>query len=164
MTPDLISGRYYRILFASDLSRLLQGAITPEGRFHHSGQPAFYMSPTPDAAAIAVATYLRDGDAPRIIAPLKVTNARILDLRRDDVLAHLGLNGAEPSVLWQPQRAKGLPATSWAASDAARHADADGMIYTSRKDPTRWHLVLFRWNTGAGAAVQEDGPAQPFNP
>ena len=163
MIPDLISGRFYRILFAADQSRLLQGAITPEGRFHHSGQAALYMSPTPEAAKIVVATYLSDGDPPRIIAPLKVTNARVLDLRRGDVLAHLGLTGAEPSVLWQPQRAMGLPATSWAASDAVRGAGADGMIYTSRKDPARWHLVLFHWNTGA-AIVQEDGPAQPFHP
>ena len=109
-------------------------------------------------------TYLRDGDPARIIAPLKVTNARILHLRRPDVLAHLGLNGTEPSVLWQPQRALGSSATSWQASDAVRRAGADGMIYTSRKDPARWHLVLFQWNAKTGAVVQEDGPAQPFHP
>jgi RES domain-containing protein len=164
LIPETLSGRFYRILFAADQSRVLQGAILPEGRFHHSDQPALYMSPTPETAAIAVATYLRGDDPPRVITRLKVTNALILDLRRTDVLAHLGLTGAEPSVLWQPQRTQGLPATSWLASEAVRKAGADGMIYTSRKDPTRWHLVLFRWNSGAGAKVQEDGPAQPFQP
>jgi RES domain-containing protein len=164
LIAENLSGRFYRILFKADQSRILQGAITQEGRFHHSGQPALYMSPTPETAAIAVATYLRGDDPPRVIAPLKVTNACILDLRRTEVLAHLGLTGTEPSVLWQPQRALGLPATSWVASDAARQTGADGMIYTSRKDPTRWHLVLFRWNGGTDAKVQEDGPAQPFRP
>lgn len=164
MITDLLSGLFYRIIFAADQSRLLQGAITPEGRFHHSGQAAFYMSPTPDAAKIAVATYLRDGDPPRIIAALKVTKARILDLRRADVLMHLGLTGDEPSVLWLPERAKSLPATSWVASDAVRKAGADGMVYTSRKDPRRWHIVLFRWNQATGAQLLQNGPPMPFDP
>jgi len=38
-------------------------------------------------------------------------------------------------------------------SDTARKLDADGMIYTARTDPARWHLVLFRWNEHGGACV-----------
>ena len=141
-----LSGTFYRILFASDLPRLLQGAVTPEGRFHHDGEKALYMSPSPEAAAIAVATYLRPNDPPRVVQALTLANARVLDLRSATVLAGLGLDGAEASVLWQPQRAAGMAATSWRASDAARASGADGMIYLSRKDPARWHLVLFGWN------------------
>ena len=47
-------------------------------------------------------------------------------------------------------------------TDAARTAGADGMIYTARSEPTRWHLVLFRWNTN-GPILAPDGPAEPFS-
>ena len=146
-------GTFYRIVFTHDAPRLLDGVHSPEGRFHHSGQPALYMSPSPEAAAFAVATYLQPSDPPRVTARLRLTGARVVDLRDNDTLAALGLTN-EPSVEWQPERAQGLPATSWRASDAARATGADGMIYTSRKVPSRWHLVLFRWNQPGGALVE----------
>ena len=159
-----LSGTFYRILFARDLPRLLHGAVTPEGRFHHGGERALYMSPSPEAASSAVATYLRPDDPPRILQALTVAKARILDLRSARVLAALGLDGSEASVLWQPQRAAGMPATSWRASDAARASGADGMIYTSRKDPARWHLVLFDWNQTGRANVAAFGGPGEFQP
>jgi hypothetical protein len=55
-----------------------------------------------------------------------------------------------------------LPATSWIASDAARRAGADGMIYAARSDPTRWHVVLFRWNIPAGPIIRQSGSPIPF--
>ena len=141
-----LSGQFYRVIFARDLPNVLQGIRHPEGRFHHDGQPAIYMSPSPETAAIAVATYIRPGDPARITVPLGLDGANMLDFRRPDVEKSLGLTGGETSVTWQDQRAVGLPATSWLASDAARDAGADGMIYPSRKEPSRWHIVLFRWN------------------
>lgn len=64
---------------------------------------------------------------------------------------------------WLPERSAGLPATSWRASDAVRAAGADGMIYTARSAPHRWHLVLFRWNEGS-ARLAVDGAALPHRP
>ena len=157
-----VSGRFYRIIFASDRDAPLRGAHSPEGRFHHDGESALYMSPSLQAAAFAVASYLRPNDPPRLIQPLIVQNARVLDLRRAEVIRHLYLQGDEASIPWQPQRAIGLPATTWQASDAARTAGADGMIYTARTEPTRWHLVLFRWNTN-GPILAPDGPAELFS-
>jgi hypothetical protein len=37
------------------------------------------------------------------------------------------------------------------------------MIYASRKEPARWHLVLFRWNQPGGPKVAPNGPALPFD-
>ncbi len=157
LTP--LAGQFWRILYATDLPRLLLGAKTPEGRFHHSGQPALYLSPSPTDAAHAIATYLKPDDPPRIIVPLTLTVPRIADLRRPACLATLRLTGHESATPWQPQRAAGQPATTWAASDAARAAGADGMIYTARSAPTRWHLVLFHWTD---TTLRQNGPAQPF--
>ncbi len=159
-----LSGRFYRITFASDATRVLGGVIHPEGRFHHDGQPAFYASPTCQAAAIAVATYVKPDDAPRVLIPLKISAAKVFDLRNPETCASLGIEAHTPSVKWAEQRAKGEPATSWQASDAARKYGADGMIYTSRKDPNRWHIVLFNWNTDHGAQVRIAGTPERFLP
>lgn len=159
-----VAGRYWRSIFQKDVAYVLDGSRSAEGRYHHDGQPALYISPTIEYSRIAIDVYVRDDDPPRVIVPLKLTDARLADLRDRDTQRALGLNGSESSVLWQPQRAAGLPATSWLASDAARGAGADGIIYAARSDALRWHVVLFRWNAGAGAKVQEDGPAQPFQP
>jgi hypothetical protein len=69
-------------------------------------------------------------------------------------------------VPWLPERSAGRPATSWTASDAVRAAGLDGMIYTARSAPDRWHLVLFCWNAPGAARLAPDGPPlpQPANP
>ena len=159
-----LSGIFFRVLFAHSLPQLMQGAMAPEGRFHHDGQAAFYMSPSPKAAAIAVASYLRPDDPPRVVQALRVPGASVVDLRDSAVVARLGLQGHEAAVLWQPERAAGRAATSWRVSDAVRATPADGMIYISRSDPSRWHLVLFHLNKPGRAVVVPDGPAVEFHP
>jgi hypothetical protein len=161
MTPT-VSGVFWRSIFATDLERVLNGVKSPEGRYHHDGQSALYMSPAPEHSRTAINAYLRDGDAPRLIVPLAVTNANLADLRHPDTQRRLGLIGTETSVPWQPERAAGRPATSWIASDAARNASYDGIIYAARSDAARWHIALFRWNETTGPQVRQSGPPIPF--
>ncbi len=158
-----LEGTFYRVIFARDMVHLLSGANAPEGRFHHDGQAALYLSASPEGAAVAIATYLRPDDPPRVMVLLAVTSARILDLRQPDNLGALGLSGHEPSAKWQEERAQGLPATSWRASDSVRKAGADGMIYASRKAPELWHLVLFNWNQPGHAQVAAKGAPADFH-
>jgi hypothetical protein len=157
-----VPGLFWRSVFATDVKRVLNGVKSPEGRYHHDGQVALYMSPSPEYSRIALNAYLRDGDAPRLIVPLAVQNANLADLRQPDTQRALGLNGTEASVPWLPERAAGRPATSWIASDAARTAGYDGIIYAARSDATRWHIVLFRWNETTGPQVRQSGPPIPF--
>lgn len=157
-----LSGLFWRIVFAHDADHVLEGAAYPEGRFHHSGQPALYASPTQVGAAVAVKTYLRPDDKPRVIIGLQVDAAEVLDLRDHAVTAWLGIAPETPSVPWHDERAKGKPATSWLASDAVRKSGACGMIYASRKQPQRWHLVLFRWNQTGHAQVRLALGPQPW--
>ncbi|WP_342076770.1 RES family NAD+ phosphorylase [Yoonia sp. SS1-5] len=162
-----ISDMFYRIAFAGLADGVLNGAIHPEGRFHHDGQPALYASPSPQSAAVAIDIYLRADDPPRVLVALDIRSDRIIDLRDDATTRRLGIDPAWPSCPWADQRARGEPATSWKVSDAVRGSGADGMIYASRSVPSRWHLVLFRWNRGDGAQVRQHGapvswkPAQP---
>lgn len=107
-----------------------------------------------------MAPYLRPDDPPRLAFPLHI-RARIADLRDLATCAALGLQGVETAIPWLPERTAGLPATTWRASDSVRKAGADGMIYTARSAPDRWHLVLFRWNSPGAAVVRADGPPQP---
>lgn len=157
-----LNATLYRIIFEEYLGSVLDGVIHREGRFHHDGQKALYASPSPETAAIAIAIYLKPDDAPRLMVPLALSNARMVDLRDKRTCDALGIDPAWPSVPWAEERAAGLPATSWQASDAARAAGADGMIYASRRAPERWHVVLFSWNRGEGADLQVAGQPSPW--
>lgn len=157
-----LSGRFWRSIFAAEAGQVLRGARSIEGRYHHGGQPALYISPTPEHSRIAIEAYLRPGDPPRVIVPLDLANASLVDVRDAAVQRALGLTGAEAGTPWQPERSAELPATSWIASDAARACGADGMIYAARSDATRWHIVLFRWNVPGGATVLQNDPPIPF--
>ncbi len=160
MTP--ISGRFYRIIFESDLARVLEGVPNPEGRFHHDRQPALYLSPSHNAARVAIDSYYRSNDAARVIVPLKLSSANVLDFRKTATSDGLGLTGRETTVHWRRERRAKKPATSWRASDAARAAGADGMIYHSRKAPPLWHVVLFAWNQKGAPSLTQYGPTLPF--
>lgn len=43
-----ISGTFFRIVTADRRNHVLAPAQCPEGRFHHDGQPALYLSPRPE--------------------------------------------------------------------------------------------------------------------
>lgn len=130
---------------ASRADQALAPAISPEGRFHHDGQHALYVSPRPDWACHAIAPYVRPDDPPRVIVALHLADARLLDLRDPAHCAAFGIDPARAAVPWLPRRAKGLAAATWDVSDRARASGADGMIYTARSEPSRWHVVLFTW-------------------
>lgn len=143
-------GSFHRILFEADRQRCLERVPSGQGRFHHDGQPALYMSPHPDWAWLAVAPYVRDGDPPRIAVPLALTGAALADLRDPAACRALGVDPADAAADWRGQLGRGERPVSWRASDAVRDAGADGMIYPSRTAPERWHIVLFRWNHAGG--------------
>lgn len=153
-----LSGTFYRILFEADQHLVLTGAKSSEGRFHHSGLPALYLSPRADWAAKAIDTYRRPGDPRRLAVPLHVEQAKIVDLRNADHCANLSIQRLDAAIPWRPQRQRGQRADSWRPADIVRSSDADGMIYTARSAPDRWHLVLFRWNVLGGPEITVAGP------
>ena len=140
-----LDGLFYRIVPAHRADQALAPAVCPEGRFHHSGQPTPCVSSRPDWAEHALKTHVRDGDPPRVICELRLTGTRVIDLRRPDHCTAFGIDPGLAAVPWLPERAEGLPASTWEVSDRARASGADGMIYTARSEPSRRHLVLFHW-------------------
>ncbi|MEE9387660.1 MAG: RES family NAD+ phosphorylase [Paracoccaceae bacterium] len=155
---------FYRIIFERDVKRVLDAVPSQQGRFHHDGQPAIYMSPSPQAAAVAIDSYYRENDPPRVIVPLLLSGANLLDFRAPTTSDDFGLQGHETRVNWREELRMGQQPSSWHSSDAARRVGADGMIYHSRKSPTHWHLVLFRWNRENAPQLRRDGLALPFDP
>lgn len=124
----------------------LRPASAPEGRFHHSGQAALYCSLTVDGTVVAMQRYLRPGDPLRMVVPLTVQAVQLADLRHNP----------KASVVWQDIRASGAAAPTWAFSDRAREAGAQGMLYASRSRPDLTHLVLFDLSV-----IIEAGAPQP---
>ena len=159
----VISGLYYRIKFVAEAAEVLSPAHTPEGRSHRNGQRALYLSATPEGTIVAVRRYVQEGDPARAIFPLRVTDARIVDLRDTAATAALGIDTTHRAAEWQPMRAEGLPSPTWTISDRVRDLGLDGMLYASRTDRAKTHLTLFAWNApGSACRLATAGPPIPW--
>jgi len=156
-----ISGLFYRIVTEDRQPFALHPAISPEGRFHHDAQPTLYVSSRPDWAEHAIKVYVRPDDPPRRICEIALGATSVLDLRDADQCALWGIDPALAAVPWLPERAAGRPATSWQISDIAREKGAQGLIYTARTEPSRWHLVLFDW-IGGTVRARLTGRSWPY--
>ena len=121
-----IGGLFYRIVPQERRDRVLDPAISPEGRFHHDGQPTLYVSPRPDWAEQAIRVYVRPDDPPRIICELRLTAADVLDLRDAGHCARWQIDPGLAAIPWMPERAAGRAASSWQLSDLARERGARG--------------------------------------
>jgi len=141
-----LSGTFYRLKETARAGEILAPAHSPEGRFHHDRQKAIYLSETREGYRVAMSYYARPGDAPQTMFALHLSAARILDLRDARQCTRFAIDPANSNIRWQKERAAGQIASTWAISDAARAAGADGMLNPSRSRPGLTHLVLFRWN------------------
>ncbi|WP_434288515.1 RES family NAD+ phosphorylase [Celeribacter sp. SCSIO 80788] len=105
---------------------------SPEGRFHHDGQPAIYTSLTPEGTRVAIARYAGDG-VERDLWTLEIAVSHLSDHSGDPAL----------SVVWQDLRQTGAASPTWQLSDKARAEGAEAMLYSSRSRPDLTHCVLF---------------------
>ena len=130
----------------------LRPAAAPEGRFHHSGQTALYASLTVEGTVVAMQRYLGPDEPPRLVVPLTIRADRMADLR----------GNRDASVVWQDIRATGVASPTWAFSDRARQAGAEGMLYSSRSRPDLTHLVLFDLAVIHGAGLPQSAQVARF--
>ncbi|EYD70795.1 RES family NAD+ phosphorylase [Limimaricola hongkongensis] len=135
------AGRFWRICVEG--IDPLSTVTSPEGRFHHDGQPALYASLSPEGAGVALASYVTPEDPPRLVWPLDLATTALADLRRARICTGLGIDPDDLVARRAMDRAAGRPARSWRASDRLRDLGATGAIYPSRKSPEHAHLVLF---------------------
>jgi hypothetical protein len=153
-----VEGVFFRAILAERVDFVL-APPTPEsaGRYHRPRQAALYMSPTVDWAMIAVSGYMREDGRPRVVVPLLVSEAFVLDQHDEDVCRLLGIERDLSNAPWRPALAMGTEPPSWRNSDAARAAGADGIIDRSRMISGGWHVNLFRWNDFGGPSVSVCG-------
>ena len=142
------NGPVWRLLPMSLVNAPSIPAQAPAGRFHHSGQVAAYASLSVEGVAVAMRSYLGDG-VKRGLVPMWLTSNQVADER----------GNPEASVVWQDIHASRGTSPTWVFSDAARHAGADAMLYSSRSRPELSHVVVFET-----ACLSFIGPVTAFDP
>jgi len=166
MTPAVplltVSGRFWRAIRADRVGQVLDPP-GPEsaGRYHRPGQPALYLTASEQWATIAVSGYMREDGLPRMIVPVLLDAARVLDQRDAAACAALGIDRDASNISWRPVLAAGGEPPSWRNADAARAIGAHGIIDRSRHIPGGWHVALFRWNQPGAPQVRINGDPMP---
>lgn len=160
-----VDADYWRIVFKDKLGDLLAPARAPQGRWHHDGQKALYLSSSASGAGVALRRYVKTGDPSRVLSAVHVTSDRIADTRDPETLMRLGFGEAtRTDCQWHLVHASGQTPVTWSLADRAREAGLNGLHYASRTSPQETHLVLLRWNETGGAQVRLVGDALPWRP
>jgi len=153
-----ISGRFFRAVLVDRVDQVLaRPSPGSAGRCHRLGQPTLYTSAKPEWAIRAIAGYMREDGRPRVVVPLMIGEAEVVDQRDEKSCIRLGIDRDLSNQSWRPVLAAGGEPPSWRNADIARAVGADGIIDRSRAIPDGWHLNLFRWNDLGGPSVRVDG-------
>ena len=159
-----VSGLFFRAVGADRATEVLAPpGLASAGRYHRLGQAALYMSPKREWAVAAVSGYMREDGHARVLVPLRIGEAHVLDQHDEAACASLGLDRERSNQPWRAALQAGREPPSWQASDAARGIGADGLIDRSRHIPGGWHLTLFRWNEAGAPSVEIVGEAEPIH-
>jgi RES domain len=157
-----IRGRFWRAIAADRVGQVLDPP-GPEsaGRYHRPGEPALYITPHADWATIAVGRYLLSDGIARVAVPLELDRADVFDQRDPQACAALVIDLKKSQIRWNDELAAGREPHSWAASDAARAAGAQGIIDVSRGIEGGWHVCLFAWSVPGAPQVCVAGEPAP---
>ncbi len=158
-----VSGYFYRTIPAEGIDRVLTSpAPESAGRYHRPGQPILYMSPMKEWSIRAVAGYMRTDGIRRVVIPLYVDEAFVVDQTDDLLCSKLGISRERSNQPWIPALQQKQEPPSWKNSDLARLYGADGIIDCSRLIPGGWHLNLFRWNEPGAPTITVCGDPIEF--
>lgn len=153
-----VEGRFFRSVLTTRIGDVL---IPPgpqsAGRYHRHGEPVLYTSAALEWAVAAISGYMREDGLPRVVIPLQISEAFVLDQHDEAVCQAFGIERDLSNEPWQAALAAGREPASWRNADIARASGADGIIDRSRKIPGGWHMNLFRWNETGGPKVSVCG-------
>ena len=156
--------RCWRVLFADRADVALAPVANPEGRFHHDGQPALYLSTTMAGVGASLARYVGENDPPRIIVGLDLAGGRMADLTDAAAAEALGIDPQITRHRWDIDRAAGRPPPTWGLADRLRSGGFDGLLYSSRQRSDLSHIALFRWNQPRAPTLAVAVPPAPWRP
>ncbi len=149
-----VEGLFFRSVPAARLGTVLDPPDPHSaGRYHRPGERILYTSATFESAVAAISGYMRRDGLPRMMVPLKVSEAFVLDQHDEEACKAFGIERALSNEPWQEALAQNREPASWRNADIARSLGADGIIDRSRKMPGGWHLNLFHWNESGGPTV-----------
>jgi RES domain-containing protein len=153
-----VSGRFYRSVLTDRIDHVLTApGPASAGRYHRPGQPTIYITSEADWAVIATGIYAEEDGRERVIVPLELDSALVLDQRDTAVRAAYGISLDDAMTRWRPHLAEGRDAPSWRNADAARASGADGIVDPSRGIVDGWHVALFRWNAPGAPQLRVAG-------
>jgi len=153
-----ISGTFYRSVLTDRVHQVLDPpGPNSAGRYHRLGEPTLYTSSELEWSIRAIAGYMREDGLPRVVVPLKVGEAMVLDQHDEEACKRLGIDRDLSNESWRTALSEGREPASWRIVDIARASGADGIIDRSRMIPGGWHLNLFRWNESGGPLVEVYG-------
>lgn len=158
-----VEGIFYRAVLSVNAHAVLAPpGPQSAGRYHRQGQPALYMSPFPEWSIIAVSGYMREDGLARVLIPLRLTGAWLVDQRDKAKCDQLGIVPDAANDSWRTALQQGRTPGSWQNADKARATGADGIIDCSRFIPGGWHVCLFGWNAQSTARVAVCGKPTPI--
>lgn len=158
-----ISGYFFRTIPVERLAYVLDlPKHGSSGRYHRPGQPILYMSPVKEWSIRAVSGYMRADGIRRVVVPLYIDEAFVLDQNDEMACRVLGIDPELSKKPWIPALKVNREPPSWKNSDLARGYGADGIIDCSRLIPGGWHLNLFRWNELGAPTVHICGEPMEF--
>jgi hypothetical protein len=153
-----VSGHFYRSVLLERLDHILAPpGPQSAGRYHRPGEATLYMSAAAEWSIAAISGYMREDGKARVVVPLLVTEAVVLDQHDAQACALLGIDRELSNSSWRQALDTGREPPSWRNADTARAAGADGIIDRSRIIVGGWHLNLFRWNELGGPKVEVCG-------
>ena len=153
-----ISGTFYRSVLTDRVHQVLDPpGPNSAGRYHRLGERTLYTSAALEWSIRAIAGYMREDKLPRVVVPLRVVDAMVLDQHDEEACKRLGIDRELSNESWRTALSEGREPMSWRAVDIARATGADGIIDRSRMIPGGWHLNLFRWNESGGPIVEVCG-------
>lgn len=134
------------------------GAARFGGRWNPVGAPALYAA---RELSTAWAEYNQGFvQHPALIACLRLTDARLVDLTDAAVLSGLGLDDALHRCAWRQMLDAGEEPPTHALRRVLIEDGADGVIFPSHMSPGGTCVALWRWNETGGpklAVIDPDG-------
>ncbi|OOE90867.1 RES family NAD+ phosphorylase [Salinivibrio sharmensis] len=156
-----ISGIFVRVCHPEHIDAVLMRGSKdrPNGRYNCQGESALYLTETAESARVAMQKYASQITTPRVLVRYQVDPCELVDLRHPELQQYKTLS----SVDWQAALAKGESPSSWWVADTLRSGNEIGLIDPSRKDPSTWHITLFRWNAPGAPSVTRVGEPEEIS-